>query len=274
MKLKRGSHSAFNTALKCGQQYKFRYAMGLRLPPGFAIIRGRGADEGVNTNLVQKIESKKDADRELVRAAAAGEVDRMLAGEVVLDPDYMEYGFERAKGVVKDEAITLAELHLHRVAPELQPRAVQVKIEMPPSEVLPLTMVGVVDVIDDADVIHDTKTSKKSPPATAADESDQLTWYELFHRARYRKPSAGQRLDYLVRTPKGNLSAKVLETTRTMEDLQRAVATAGEILRMIEAEVWVPAPDSAWWCSAKWCGYHPDAGGPCRYGRRTKRPTT
>ena len=268
------SPSAANMAMKCGQQYMFRYKMGLKIPPGFAQIRGRAAHRGIEHNLAQKICSFEDLPEEEVRQAASDAVDDALRGEVKMDADYEEFGYDNAKGIVKDEATTLSALHRNRVAPSIQPTAVEVRIEMPESDTLPVRVLGVIDVIDDAEVIHDTKTARKSGRQDMADSSDQLSWYALLYRARFGKPAKELVLDQLVQTRTGKLSVNRFATQRDVKDLQAVVGIAKHVLRMAESEIFLPAPDSAWWCSAKWCGYHPDAGGPCQYGRREKRPTS
>ncbi len=139
---------------------------------------------------------------------------------------------------------------------------------------LPMKVMGIIDTIDEDDVIHDAKTARKRGNQDLADGSDQLSWYELLHRARYRKPTNGLVIDQLVQTHGGKLSVNRFETTRDVADLRAVVGTIKQVAKMIEREVFLPAPDSAWWCSPRWCGYHSEAGGPCPYGRRTKRPTT
>ena len=274
MKVSHISPSAANMAMKCGQQYMFRYKMGMKIAPGFAQIRGRAAHRGVEHNLAQKIESKKDLAATEVMQAASDAVDDAFHGEVKLDGDYEELGYDKAKDVVKDEATTLSALHLERVAPAIQPTAVEVRIEMPESGTLPVKVLGVIDVIDDAGVIHDTKTARKSGRQDMADGSDQLTWYALLYRARYGKAPKELVLDQLVQTRTGKVSVNRFATQRNFYDLQAVIGIAKHVLKMAESEIFLPAPDSAWWCSAKWCGYHPDAGGPCPYGRRENRPTT
>ena len=42
---------------------------------------------------------------------------------------------------------------------------------------------------------------------------------------------------------------------RERDELFAYVARANSVVQMIEKEVYTPAPDSAWWCNQRWCGY-------------------
>lgn len=268
MKIEHLSNSQIQMALKCGQQWAYRYGEQIILPPGFAAIRGKSVDAGVSTNLRQKIESGQDLPVEEIEQAALDHLDLELRGEVMLDPDYGD-DFQRARGLVRDEVVGLTRTHTRFIAANLQPVAVQLRVTVMPSESLPVKLVGVIDLLDSEGRIRDTKTSRKSPSSNGAEESDQLTTYDLFHRAHYKKPPSLLQLDALIATPSGRFNVKeVTAPPRTMEDLRALVTRARAVVRMVESEVFTPAPDAAWWCSAKWCGYH----GMCPYARGRKRP--
>lgn len=271
MKLEHLSNSQIQMALKCGQQYAYRYGEGMKLPPGFAMVRGKAVDAGVTFNLRQKIETSEDLPVEVVQEIAREKLAEEFQGEVELDPDYESTDFEKAKDALTDEVVGLAKLHTERVSPTFQPRAVQLRVELSPSHSLPIKLVGILDLIDTKERIRDTKTSKKSPDADAAQESDQLTAYDLLYRAHHRRQPGGLGLDTLVRTPSGKLSAQETSAPpRDMSDLRAYVARARSVVRMVETETFTPAPDSAWWCSQKWCGYW----GICKYARGRKRPAS
>lgn len=265
------SNSQIQMALKCGQQYAYRYQEGLVLPPGFAMVRGKAVDAGVTQNLRQKIETGTDLPVEQVQQLAREKLEEEFRGDVVLDPDYEGQDREKAKGALVDEVAGLAKLHTERVSPTFQPAAVQLRVEIAPSQSLPIKFVGILDLIDSNRRIRDTKTAKKSASAGASDESDQLTAYDLLYRAHYKSRPTSLGLDQLVRTEAGNYSAKEFTSEpRPVDELRAYVARARAVLRMNETETYTPAPDSAWWCSARWCGYH----GMCPYARGRKRPTS
>lgn len=269
MKLDHLSHSQISMLHKCGEQYRRRYIDGERVPPGVAQIRGRSVHRANERNLVAKVETGALLSLDEVQAAARDAVVGELQGEFVLDGDYAELGLERAKGFVQDEVVELATLHATEIAPKLEPKAIEVRIELPPSNALPVKLVGVLDLVDEHTGVRDTKTAQKSPGADDADLSDQLTAYDLLHRAYYREPPKGLGLDVLVRTPKkGDVKVVSLSTTRSVADLGVYVRRAQAAVRMIEAEIFLPAAQDSWACSAKWCGYS----ATCLFFRGRPRP--
>jgi len=271
VKLTRISPSQIGMLGKCGEQYRRRYVEGEILAPGIAQIRGRSTHATNEKNLIHKLETGVLLPLDEVRQLAAESVDAALAGEFVLDGDYEEVGLTAARGMVKDEVISLSTLHATQLAPLAEPEAIELKVEVPPSDVLPVTLVGVIDLIDRSRGVRDTKTAQKSPNADAAHNSDQLTTYDLLHRAHKKSPPAGLGLDHLIRTPKkGELRVVSQETSRTIEDLGVFVRRANAAVRSIESEVFLPAPQDHWACSLKWCGF----ASTCPYFRGRPRPTT
>lgn len=270
MKIEHLSNSQVSMALKCGQQYAYRYGEGIKLPPGFAMVRGSSVDAGITENLRQKITSGADLPVTDVQDLAAAELEkRFRTEEVVPDPDDEGTPIDEARGRLMDEVVGLAGLHTQDVSPGFAPEHVQLKVKLKPSSILPVEFVGVLDVVDTEKRIRDTKTARKKATDSAALESDQLTAYDLLYRAHFKQEPSALQLDQLVRTPKaGELSAHALTSEpRDRSELFAYVARANAVLQMAEAERWTPAPDSAWWCSQKWCGYW----GICKFARGRKR---
>jgi PD-(D/E)XK nuclease superfamily len=104
--------------------------------------------------------------------------------------------------------------------------------------------------------IRDTKTSGKSPVATIADDSDQLTIYSLASLVLDKKLPDSLVLDYLIYTPKRHDTKYVpVTTTRTMEDLNVALYRFSNAIHAYRRGVFVPAKADWWGCSEKFCGY-------------------
>lgn len=282
MEMRQISVSKITTLEKCGMQAYFRYGEGLKLPPSIAMLRGRALDTPVDLDLRRKMETGELAGEDELRDTAATAVTRAFdqEDEVAPDPDYEGLAMREARDTLSNEVQALALHHHQRVAPTIHPVDLQVRWEVEPSEALPAKFVGVLDIVDQqpggfgagGPVIRDTKSKRKAPNSDDAEDSLQLSAYDLLHRARYGRPSAAQTLDYLWRTPGGKLGYKPLTTTRSLDDLSAFVARANRALEAFRAEVFVPAPEDSWVCSKRWCGYHPDNGGPCPFARRRSRP--
>lgn len=126
-------------------------------------------------------------------------------------------------------------------------------------------------------VIRDTKTSAKSPvpsfldgndKAGTADDSEQLTAYAVAsHVVDGRLPDK-MVLDYLVRTNAAKPTVKYVPTatTRTMDDVQVFLNRFTNLIHAMKTGVFVPANQSWWGCSAKWCGFFDR----CPYSKKPK----
>lgn len=112
------------------------------------------------------------------------------------------------------------------------------------------------DIIDyQTTVIRDTKTSSKSPAANVADESHQLSAYALASQVIDKTLPDAVKLDYLIDL-KRETKTMTVESTRSGQDLQAYLNRIVNAVATIESGMFTPAPNAAWWCSAKWCAYH------------------
>jgi RecB family exonuclease len=117
--------------------------------------------------------------------------------------------------------------------------------------------VGEQDIVEKTEstlVIRDVKTSKKSPSEDTAEKSNQLTAYAIASQVLDGKLPDAMKLDYLIDLKK---STKTMTLT-TKRDDQQAMTYLNRIVNAIAAirsGIFVPAPDQAWWCDEKYCGY-------------------
>lgn len=126
-------------------------------------------------------------------------------------------------------------------------------------------------------VIRDTKTSAKSPTpsymegndrAGTADDSEQLTAYAVAsHVVDGRLPDK-MVLDYLVRTNAAKPTIKYVPTatTRSMDDVQVFLNRFTNLIHAMKTGVFVPANQSWWGCSQRWCGFFDR----CPYSKKPK----
>jgi hypothetical protein len=73
-------------------------------------------------------------------------------------------------------------------------------------------------------------------------------------------------MDYLIdiAIPK----AVPFKSTRTVSDFQVLLRRVEVAAKALQVGIFVPARETDWWCSEKWCGYYPE----CKYVKRIKRP--
>lgn len=124
----------------------------------------------------------------------------------------------------------------------------------------------IVERIGDKLIIRDTKTASKSPVPSimdgaekpgAADDSDQLTAYATASHVIDGKLPDVMVLDYLVRTNAAKPTVKYVpsKTSRSMDDVQVFLNRFTNAVHALKTGVFVPANQSWWGCSKKWCGW-------------------
>lgn len=253
--------SALNMLSKCGEQFRRRYVEGERVPPGVAILIGAATDRSVSADLTNKITSgallPDEQIKDLARDAVVSEWER----GVELDEEYSEIGEARAKADAIDTSIALATLHHLQAAPGIEATHIQREWVLNVNG-LPLQLAGAIDIQEGAAAIRDTKTSKKSPGPDEAHNSLQLTTYALAVKVFDGSIPAAVKLDYLVKTKTPKLVQ--LEAKRTDADFDHLLNRVAQAARIMESGIFSPAPIDAWYCSAKFCGYH----STCPYARK------
>lgn len=116
-------------------------------------------------------------------------------------------------------------------------------------------------------VIRDTKSSGKTPTNSIAHESDQLTGYALATHIEEGRLPDKMVLDYITLTPKKKLTTYTArETTRDLDDVGVFLNRMVNALHAIRTGVFVPARQTDWQCSQRWCGYYDR----CPYAKRPK----
>lgn len=241
---------------RCGKQYEFRYLEGIKSPPGVALVIGKGTHGAVEQDLGNFIEWGELLPDEAIADFAAESTRK----EWQKEPPTLQDGDPDEGGAV-DTAVALAQVHHREVAPRIEPVAVErgFRLELPDFS---HDLVGYID-IEEPHRIRDTKTSGKTPPADAADVSDQLTLYHLDATVRGKEIKAVA-LDYLVKTKVAK--AVTLESPRGPQDHARLLRKVEAAAAVIKAGNFMPAPADFWGCSPKWCGYWDR----CDYGAKKK----
>lgn len=257
------SISQLETLSKCGEQYRRRYLEGEIIPPGVASLVGKATDKSVSDNLAHKIIHDRLMSAEEVAASARDSVAYEWQQGVKLDEDEAAAGVEKTKGAAIDKAVRLSVLHARSKAPDLAPTHVQRKWTVELTG-YPLDLVGVIDVQEGGRAVRDTKTAGKTPNDQIAHDSDQLTAYALAVRVIDGEAPQIVALDYLVdtKTP----AVKTFDSTRDVDDFRALLHRIEVAIAALEKGVFVPARQTDWWCSPKWCGYH----ATCKYVRQPK----
>lgn len=249
---------------KCGEQFRRRYIEKEKRPPGIAAIVGTSTHRSIEKNLKSKMEKGSLLSLEEIKDTARDALENNWVSGVALNDDEIKIGIKKCKAEAIDKAIRLSALHAEKKAPEIKPTHLERKwvIEIPN---YPFDLVGQIDIQEGGVTIRDTKTSGKTPTKTVADESLQLTAYALAVKIIDGKAPEKVQLDYLIDTKEP--SALSFGSTREDEDFQVLLHRVEAAIIIIEKGAFMPARETDWWCSEKWCGWHR----VCRYVKQPKQ---
>jgi CRISPR/Cas system-associated exonuclease Cas4 (RecB family) len=242
MKIEHISASQINTYLRCPMTWKYRYMDGLIIPPRAALTRGKAVHSGCEFNYRQKIESRKDLPLNDVKNFTAAAFDEMR-------PE-TEWGEDKPDKVL-DETVKLSELYHLKVAPKVQPVAVEEEIHIN-FDNADYFLKGYMDVVDEKGIIRDTKTSKRSPGENVIHTNLQLVAYALAYRQMYGKDEKGIAMDYLISTKEPKLEQ--YSTFVVPDRINNFLTIMAFIVDNIENDRFYQNPTNSL-CSPKLCGY-------------------
>lgn len=246
--------SALRMMQKCGQMFAFRYMDGVKRSPGFAAARGTALHKSAEADLQNKIDHgvllPDEAIPDMAADAAKAAVERRGIYLGPKDPPTLK----EALAKLVDEAVDFATIHHHKVAPKIEPVLVEDPwvIEIAGFQ---YDLAGTFDVTQ-VNGFRDAKSRGKSPSEGEAHNSNQLTAYALAYYVTNGVLPEEIGLDIVVSTKKTK-KAVTQTTTRSMSDLKAILGSFEVAARVIESGAFMHSdPETAWWCSAQWCGYH------------------
>lgn len=256
------SYSQLSEFGKCGYKYYLMYVDPDRIRPqkGLWAPLGSAVHHSIQKNLEAKMAGVELKNHDL---RAREEYDRLVEHEDYEVPQGEDAS--RAHSEARSMAIRLAELHAQKVAPAIFPYLVEVKFELPRDDYI---LVGVIDVVEKVGSpgdpglgvpdlliyqIRDTKTSVKVPDKEAAERSLQLRLYaDACREAEGVTPSFAV-MDVLMKTNHPVHHQRV--TAITDAELDVVGRRIEALLLARERGVFPPAPEGAWYCSKKHCGF-------------------
>lgn len=243
--------SSLNMLWRCGIQYHRRYDLGEIMPPGIAMLRGSSFHAGAAHNLSQKIASGVDLPvKEIVDFAVTDFTGRINQG-YFLTPDEKAIGAKKVIAETKDSLPRFCDAFCSVISPRIQPVWVEEEITIELPEKCDLS--GILDCAT-KDTLYEFKTRSRRPPERDVHIDPQLTFYAMLFRFKAENlPSHILQENVIDR--KGAAEVVGFETTRRERDIVMLINRVNNALKVIEAQAYVPAPPTAWWCDERFCGY-------------------
>jgi len=256
----------------CGESWRLRYSENIREPSTPDCVRGTAVHQVAASSMVGKRAGNPMMLEEVEQLASDAAKAVFSNQSVMFTPDDAARGLETVKGEVADAAVALSRLYHIRVAPGIEPVAIEQKISLNIPG-LP-EIISVLDLTDSKDRVRDLKTKSRAPNAEEANKSIQLSQYHLSFEALNGRPPSDLMLDHVIyhkpskKHPDGEAVYVDMHTTRSPEQLQAYLDRVSVVNESMEKGIAVPASPTNWKCDPKWCGYYGDL---CRYTRGMSR---
>lgn len=251
-------------ALNCGMAYYHRYVRMIARPPSVRMVEGTAVHKAGELNLLHKIEEGQLLPESDVLDIARDALNESWQAEgVQLSEDEKTVGAAKVQGQAIDASVRMAQVEHRNLAPAINPSHVErrFRIEHPD---LPFNIQGTIDTQEVNGNIRDRKTSKKTPPASKAHTSSQLSLYALAVKALDGKAPETLYLDTIVDLNSGPRIV-TYETTRDVQDFAMELDRMTRVYEAIGKGVFLPCNSDNWMCQQKYCSYWQDE---CEFGRR------
>jgi hypothetical protein len=246
------SVSGVRTLRQCPERWRRRYIEKDYEPPTGKMTLGKlvGAAETqsdhvwIDSGEPLGTDQVLDAYRDEWRSTDAGEVNWQGDAPSTLE----DSGRSALRAYHRDVVSTMA-------APVDAEREARLEVEHPDGSLV--EFVAYVDVETEDGLVIDRKVTTKKWSQDQADADSQVDGYLAARRAE-DNPASGFEFHPMVRT-KAPYAQEPLETDRSDEQLDHflldLLGAADEIAWRMETDNWSFAPDGAWWCGEKSCGY-------------------
>ncbi len=244
------SVSAVKTYLRCPLQYYFSQVEGLKLAPKSALAFGSVTHKSVEVNYKQKLDSHEDLPVEHIQEVWSEEFDKLK--------DQVAWEEGEKPGELKDEGVAAVKVYMEDLAPTVQPILVEHAVNVP-LEGAEYEVKLIIDLADNDLLVHDLKTSSKSPPKKQVEnglaEDIQGATYWIGFEHVYGFPPIGFQKDYLVRT---KVPKTVPVPVAPIQDWQktRLMKQFSYVARCVRDGLFYPRDPDDWKCTPEWCGFY------------------
>jgi putative RecB family exonuclease len=235
------SVSQVNAYLACPLKYRFQYVE--RIPPPWrpaALAFGGSVHAALEHFHKERLAGRQPTAEEVVAIFEADWYAANLAPLVFSEKDSKESLKEKGKDLVR-----LYANESNGAAPTSVEERFEIDLVDPETgEILDVKLRGAIDLVEEGDVLVETKTAARSLEQGGLERNLQLSTYALAFLLT-RGPIPRLRLDPLLKTKTPRLERR--ETTRTAEDLGWTAQLIASVARAIASGHFFPNP--SWRCT-------------------------
>lgn len=235
------NNSKLQLVLRCGLAFRNAEERTHRAATPAQVIGTSIAAAAELDNRTKMASTPRPSLAELVEAGVARFEQELAECEV----DATKFELDHAKDAAASGSRAYGEL----LSPKI--KGVLLAEEVVIAEIAPgIELAGTLDCVTEG-VVRDTKSGRRWTQERA-DASRQLSAYSLLHEGRFGKLPDRVAIDSLYQQ-RGAWKAETLWSRRTERELSAFVETAERAKQAIEAGIFLPAAEGAWWCSCTWC---------------------
>ena len=253
------SPSGLRLLQMCGEAFRRKYVDKQPMTSGLAAAVGTAVHKSAELDLTAKRDEGELQAEEVIIDTAADAFETAVADPRTALTKEEREARAAVLGKAKDQAIGLARVHHHELAPMVAPKLIEHRFEIE-FDGFPLTLVGYADLVENDNTIRDLKTRGKKPRPDDATDDIGLAWYAMSLDVSELGYAPALALDVLVKTKTPKLET-VWATSPTDHD--PLLARIERAALVIQAGAYLPAPPDHWKCSEKFCDFYND----CPFGR-------
>ncbi|MEM4140966.1 MAG: PD-(D/E)XK nuclease family protein [Nitrososphaeria archaeon] len=262
------SFSKIDTYTKCGVKYYLKYVKGISIPSSTPIILGQAVHHAFEKFFLEKLSGNVLSVSDVLDIFS-DKIDVLFSEEVLLSEEEKELGLDRLKGESKDAGVAAIKEYYSKRALRIEPFLVEQEFQIDLHKIInelyiddedlylstQVKLMGYFDLITAEKAIHDLKVKTYKPKKDEADKSQQLTLYTLAYKELLGEFPEKITLENIILPGKSDNVAQVIiqETTRTEEDIKRALRRTLRVIDGIKKGVYIPPDQSSWLC--QYCGY-------------------
>ena len=260
--MKHVSFSQLMTYIRCPEHWLFRYKLGLKRSPKKVFKHGFALHEALAYHFEQKKQDGKgikpeEAKEFFVTVLTSGLEDykeELAQARPFLTREYLSKEKQVKVADLVETGMRGLEVYYKQLNAHIFPDLVEEAFEFPVGKSIKL--VGRMDLTDKNGVIHELKTTRRSPNMQDIRCDPQLAIYQLgYHSIKKKYPKALSK-DYIVLSKKDSKIVR-FKVSRPFVDRSTILRNVNTIIDATRRNIfYCMHPAESWFCSKEWCGYY------------------